>query len=308
MDLSGDAPCPCGRGKPARSCCIRSIQRRGADGALRWERGLVVPQADTRPPAPSTGEANPKCYASPLKDCAGDIEGEHYISAAVLRRLSGPAQFLHVAGYNPKTPTDTRRLHVNSLTANILCARHNRILSPIDSAAMRAFDTLATLGDHFDRTAPQSETIVAVNGHDFERWLLKWFCGWLAAAKRPIPEPWIQILFGRGSFIEPRGLYVYASVGDLLGPETTLQFEHAPGVDAPHGCAIRLLNHEFILSMNPTAPTTRAEHVGKLRIYRPESFIFTHATTRAALALFFSWHDTHRHVPIDLSWSEQPMT
>lgn len=76
-----------------------------------------------------------ECYASALGDCEGRLSKEHYFSAGVLRQLFQTGEYKvggfhwQKSGYQPPS--------IPSLSANILCEKHNRQLSPLDEEALR---------------------------------------------------------------------------------------------------------------------------------------------------------------------------
>src|SRR5882672_5744136 len=111
--------CPCGSERRAAACCLR------ADGNVR----KYVPSV--RPRSPTTGQSQNGCYLGHAQDCAGGISGEHYISEIVLEQLSEPAVAIDGVFWLP--PGEQKIIGINSLTAKILCARHNSALSPLDT-------------------------------------------------------------------------------------------------------------------------------------------------------------------------------
>lgn len=302
IDINHNAPCPCGSTKRGADCCVRLLpfKETNPDGDVvsegpRWL--FQTPQADPRPTKPRTGFAHPKCYAAPLNDCSPDIEGEHYFSAGMLELFGGESGLLNVDGL-PGGKTQ-RPIHWKSLVGNFLCARHNRTLSPIDAAAIRAFEFIRSFRE---RLAAGASRVVGVNGHDIERWLLKALCGVLRVRKRDVPELWIRMLFRQCDFIQPRGLYVYAIEGQMLSGET-LGLSIAEADDgAVVGASFQLLNHEFVLAMAEKVPA-RNEHVGRVRMYRPGGFRISHDSNGAAATLLFAWQGTAAHGGVYAEWS-----
>jgi hypothetical protein len=306
LQFDTDAPCPCGSGSAGRDCCLRQfrVTERDSEGTVLSDRvgwALEIPQADTRPPRPRTGLANTRCYAASLSDCSAKISAEHYLSAVILRRLAGPSGWLDVTGVPKDAPK--KRLTASTLVARKLCERHNGALSPLDTVAGRVFDAIASVGNELGQGR---DLLVGVNGHDFERWLLKYLCGLLTVRRVPIPEVWIRILFGECSILLPRGLYVYARAGDLMRGQTVrieVAYEEDPMV--PIGCRVQLLNADFVLAMTDRPPAA-LDHVGKLRIPRPGGFEFMHEATGARFVLAFSWQGDASHAPVRGVWSSEP--
>jgi hypothetical protein len=78
VHLADHAPCPCGSEDAAGRCCLRTFPVRKRDGRLVHERTtIVVPQADLRPPSPTTGKIVSGCYAAWLADCDSPLSNEH---------------------------------------------------------------------------------------------------------------------------------------------------------------------------------------------------------------------------------------
>jgi hypothetical protein len=128
-------PCPCGGGSPAAVCCL------GADGNVRK---LV---ASVQPRPPTSGDAQNGCYLSHTNDCGGGMSREHYISETVLEQLSEPAVAIDGVFWLP--PGERKVVGINSLTANILCVRHNSALSALDAEAANSCERLKTSTRHW---------------------------------------------------------------------------------------------------------------------------------------------------------------
>jgi len=116
-----------------------------------------------------------ECYASVLGDCGGGISGEHYFSASVLRLLF-PTGSYKLGGF-PWLKPGQNQPSIASLTANILCKKHNSELSPLDDVALSVFR-------FFDEHLPlvgadkqDKQVAVALEGELFERWILKVLTG-----------------------------------------------------------------------------------------------------------------------------------
>jgi hypothetical protein len=296
------APCPCGKERPGQGCCVKRSTFAEADGRGRvvgqrlvW--ALEIPQADTRPLRPRTGYAHPKCYARTLNDCSEKITGEHYLSAVVLRRITNAEGYIDVGGAAWKP--GLTRLRVEDLVTRKLCERHNRTLSPLDAVAGRVFDGFFDMGRYLE---DGRDLVVGVNGHDFERWLLKYLCGLLAVARQEIAPLWLNILFGEYSFLPPRGLYVYAIDGDVLrGDKIQLEIAQPEG-EPVIGSRVRLMSADFMLAMTERPPAA-ADQVGKLRIPRPGGFEFVHERTGARFVLAFSWQNEASNAVIRGTWA-----
>jgi hypothetical protein len=153
--------CPCGGDSLYGRCCL------GFDG-----RAYKQP-VERAPPGPHTGFSHPDCYMGWTHDCDKTISGEHYISASVLKQLGGP--MLKLGGVPWIPPGDTKILPISSLTANILCKRHNEGFSKLDATAGRFFAGVKmVVGDILDKKTPSMRRKwLLFGGEDLEVWLLK---------------------------------------------------------------------------------------------------------------------------------------
>src|SRR5580700_8219664 len=116
-------PCHCLSGKVAARCCRSTCDWR-ATGAVTATEG------------PPTGKSRRRCYAASLLDCSDELDGEHYISEGVLEALGdGPLELTGLPWQQGKMQV----LRTGSLTAKVLCHRHNLALSALDGVAARLF-------------------------------------------------------------------------------------------------------------------------------------------------------------------------
>jgi hypothetical protein len=116
---------------------------------------------------------------------------------------------------------------INDFAANVLCDVHNRALSPLDAAAGVAFSTIEALTRDIARLAdpaPALRSFHLSSGMDIERWLIKVYCGLVAAEKirglsgkvlerSSLPSYLFDALLGTSSLPGPLGLYQYTFVG-----------------------------------------------------------------------------------------------
>ena len=167
--------------------------------------------SDTKPKGPRTGFASPHCYAAALNDCGGDpVTQEHYISKSLLTRFG---QKFFVGGL-PWIPVGgARELTGSTLTAGILCRRHNNVLSPLDRTIGRFYDVLSALHHGHGDVGLQ-----VFHGEDLERWSLKLLLGLMAAGLQidgrlerisSPPLGWLQVLFGEAKMPELCGFYIH---------------------------------------------------------------------------------------------------
>jgi hypothetical protein len=149
-----------------------------------------------------TGYRHPSCYANDDSNCSTKISKEHFLSAALLRRLQQNKK-VKVAGLSWQEPKTFGLFPIGSLGANILCRDHNGALSSLDDSILRFVDAIHAIDQE-----PHSRR-ECFSGADIERWMLKYLVGLTCSGNtRGILEPyWIDILFGRSEWREGSGLY-----------------------------------------------------------------------------------------------------
>jgi hypothetical protein len=96
------------------------------------------------------------------------MSGDHFMSAAVLRRIAG--QNITITG--PKGRR-TLRIDNDALKTKHLCKRHNSALSPLDAEAGRLFQALRDADVALRDEAEPRQSFFLFSGIDIERWLLK---------------------------------------------------------------------------------------------------------------------------------------
>jgi hypothetical protein len=141
-----------------------------------------------------------RCWAHTLGNCDA-MSGEHVISNSVFSAGCGcPVVIEGVARIRGGAPTG------NAEKSNILCRRHNSMLSPLD-AVVGKLAKFQAAGNEEDF----SETLY-LDGELLERWLLKTVinfaaAGWMGAEKL-IPSPdVVGAVFGHVSLPPHLGLY-----------------------------------------------------------------------------------------------------
>jgi len=132
--------------------------------------------ASVQPRPPKTGCSQYGCYLSHTNDCGGGITGEHYVSRTVLEQLSEPV--VAIDGVHWLAPGERKIVGINSLTANILCGRHNSALSVIDAEASQFLRTIKSIHASLDSKSLSRKRLVSiVSGEALELWILKIACG-----------------------------------------------------------------------------------------------------------------------------------
>jgi hypothetical protein len=211
-----DGPCPCGSGKPIRLCCLQ------ADGSLR------IRPPNLHPPGGITGFAKAGCYLSTTGNCSHASSGEHYISRSLLTEIGDTVS---VGGFPWSGPTlETQRIvGMNSLTANILCKRHNSSLSALDCHAGKFMRILKAINHDLDNNSSNipHDMNYLMSGEILERWMLKVLLGMFFSKNAvgpdgPVIETFpmdmdrvIRALY-EASWDDKCGLYIAALTGEQI--------------------------------------------------------------------------------------------
>jgi hypothetical protein len=271
LNVHTDA-CLCGSGRLLRDCCLTA-------------------RCDTVPAGTSTGHSHPACFARSLNDCSRTISKEHYISKSVLG-LFGSADAT-VSGMPWLPDGDEKKVSIESLTAKILCIRHNNALSPLDAVAAEFFRFFTEAWSD-----PGTEVYLTC-GFELERWLLKMLCGLvvsgnatLAGQRLPIwmpPTEWLQILFGTENVESPAGLH--SIIGRYRAPNASLNvnpvFKSSTG--QPIALAFAVSGIAFLFAMEALPDLAKPARWGADTRYRPMVLQLTNGDkTREA---HFGWPD-----------------
>ncbi len=241
------AACPCGSSKPGRECCLD-------------ERGRIrgVPAAI---PAPRLGPAESttlRCYAAPIGGCSPQLSGEHYLSHAILRRMTnyGGGQ-LQVSKMAWLPPGKSLRIPPSQLKAKVLCTAHNAALSPYDGIGDRFYELLLKTGE----PANDARTATGLfNGEDLERWFLKTLCGVTAmeaevkGAQWCAPKPWLEALLKLNEAM-PSGAGLWLNLGGFwMFPDGAPSMSATPIDDPrggdPAGLRLHFCGMEFVFLMS----------------------------------------------------------
>jgi hypothetical protein len=103
-------------------------------------------------------------------DCSKEISAEHYVSKSILEVLG---RDLFIEGF-PQLQGKKIQIGINSVTANILCKRHNSSLSDLDAEAGRFFRSLLGLqSDSARKSLSSRHTVNLFSGEALELWMLK---------------------------------------------------------------------------------------------------------------------------------------
>jgi len=153
---------------------------------------------------------NANCWASDVSPCEGGISGEHIISKSLF--TSG----VTLRGLD-WCPDDFKTIGINSFTANILCRKHNSILSSCDSEAKRVHDVLQWVRGLGESGRNRSSRLERIDGLAFAKWMAKSACNLLSVTGRHIPNALIQYSFAVHDDLSIR-VYFIAGVGDQFDP------------------------------------------------------------------------------------------
>ena len=152
-------PCPCGSGQTLLGCCLL------ASGHLRKR----VPSLS--PPGDRTGYSQSGCYLEATGNCSQGLTGEHYVSKTVLKTIG---EDIAIDGMPWLKPGEQRIVSVQSLTANLLCERHNNALSPLDAEAGQLSRCLKDIHDDLGkRSLSRRRSSHLISGEMIELWMLK---------------------------------------------------------------------------------------------------------------------------------------
>lgn len=227
----------------------------------RWEKLPVGPIATVE-----TGVINHRCYLSSLENCSKKITKEHFISRNILEKITSSTLKIensaHFFGGRHLT-----EIGIDAFSSKVLCDAHNSALTDLDAAAGLAFSRIEMLAKDAGRGATSASPVRSfhiVSGIDMERWLIKVYCGLVAAKKirgqsgtviRNDPsEPYLlQALMGNGSLCPPLGIHMHCFPGQQLRA-TSISFSTimlTDGSDEVGGLILSLGMMSLVLITSP---------------------------------------------------------
>lgn len=213
------------------------------------------------------------------------MSAEHVISKSVLD-IKGDGSALYVKGMH-RLPANSYT--PQSLTANILCRKHNSLLSETDSEGQKVANFVAGID------AEDVQTDITVNGPLFERWLLKSLInhgvsGWADAEKFQPPPLLVQMAFGLVKLPKPIGMYGVDGIDRPSGPRIVVSITPVLTMDPNRGKAltgayVRLSGLPFLITLS-----TRYNHfvddtvavIGN-EVYTPTKLTHLYHPTRATV-------------------------
>jgi hypothetical protein len=204
------------------------------------------------------------CWASSLGDC-DRMSKEHIVSKALFL-----GDTVEVHGF-PWCKDAPKTIGMRNLTTTILCRRHNSLLSPVDQAAVRAFQALREMTrvsmlrlgmrDKFCRVVKYH-----VDGPKLERWFLKTLINLIAgtairigdATNGGIPtSELVEIAFGYRTFTPRAGLFAAIYVGQRVDPGENVQVAPLQRDGRVEGGLFSFRGHRFLLFLNSAGPPDR---------------------------------------------------
>jgi hypothetical protein len=237
---------------------------------------------------------------------------EHCVSEIALREISGDpgGGTIEVCGL-PWLNGGTRTLPTASLTARVLCKRHNEALSGLDARAAECVRGLDAIHDGFGDG--QAATQV-VDGDLLERWMLKTLCGSLASENmvnqvgdrvpgwQPSRE-WLDILYGQAPFRRGCGLYL-ARTNTEPTPFSRQLLRLCPlwGPDRQTSIGLRmwLFNLEYVLAMDDVV-RHMSERLLDHAVYRPSCIQYqVGPLAEPVKRLWFRWKTPGGHEPFEV--------
>lgn len=170
---------------------------------------------------------NPSCYLSSMSNCSSKITKEHFISRNILEKLTKDTlKFENAAHFfGGKNQVE---IGIDGFASKVLCDNHNSVLSPLDTAAGAAFQRIEELAKDMILADKgyNLNSFHVVSGIDIERWMIKVFCGLVAAGKirsvsgrieqsSSLPHELLSALMGVTLLKPPLGLYMHSYVGQI---------------------------------------------------------------------------------------------
>lgn len=249
------------------------------------------------------------CYARELGDCAGPISGEHIISSSVLTEF-GEGRAIRIGGLT--WTRGERHFPVSAYASNVLCKRHNEILSPLDEHAAHFFRAFYEVEQFVLRGRETESTHRVITGELIERWLLKVLCGFVAsgtlmpsehtivAARNP--NLWLlQRLFGQRVERDGAGLYYLADPDQRSFAQRSLGFFFS-SAEEPRLDFIGVDVHGFrfvysIPAVRPPFDGTILEHA----VHHSRMFNFSDAKSGRTGSIEIAW-DTSPGPVIDVGF------
>lgn len=135
------------------------------------------------------------CWARELGNCDGPMTGEHFVSKCLRY-----GKMMAIKGL-PFCKDDYVKISWATAKSNVLCARHNSVLSPVDAEALRFKTTIEKIENQEHPTKGKDQlkrpVTIRICGTRFSQWLVKSCCNQLAVRKLSSPKSFVRFAFGQ---------------------------------------------------------------------------------------------------------------
>lgn len=254
------------------------------------------------------------CWASAIGGCDDKISREHVVSKGLF-----DSKVVEVSGLSWCKDKPVK-VGIDSITRKILCTKHNNDLSPLDSAAIDAFDCfraqarlMAELKQH---TIPTSWNHCAIDARRLERWFLKTLINVTFEGPLPIGfdgEPGkpsdnlVRTAYGHEGFKGDSGMYIGVAIGMKI--ETADKVRFAPLIHkGAHivGGLFTFRGLHAVLSLDPAGLDPEFFHFSEgidsywrgITLRRPfDKIDFQSAPRFVAHTIVFDWGDERPRTP-----------
>jgi hypothetical protein len=184
------------------------------------------------------------CWAACLGGCSDKMSGEHLVSKSLF-----VDQKVTVHGFS--WCPEPKQIGIASLTANILCTKHNSDLSPVDDGGAAAFHAMREMM-RISNIRKNMRRVTNVVRHEYdgpllERWLLMTLINICYKGEKPIgegaevgkpTEQLVRIAYGLEPFPRGAGLSWIVRVGMQAHSTDTVKFapifRHGQYIDGGH--------------------------------------------------------------------------
>jgi hypothetical protein len=202
-------------------------------------------------------------WANSLGGCSAKLSREHLVSAGLFTDM------VDVHGFS-WCKDEWKRIGLTSLTAKILCEKHNSALSDVDEVGQKAFCTfqeharVSQVRKSIKQTFWSTKRYV-IDGCGLERWFLKTLINLSSGAQAPIgtvaekpgypSRSLVRIAYGLGNFTGRAGLYIVSRKGMLINQEDVVSCAPLIASDGPIlGGTFTFRGFKFLLYLQPSGP------------------------------------------------------
>lgn len=224
-----------------------------------------------------SGYAHPRCYARGDNNCSTKISKEHFISEVLLRRIE-LNDATKIAGLSWQRAERFDLIPTSGLASNILCERHNSILSGLDETIGLFVEAIKSI----DRSPYPAEPLT-FSGQDIERWMLKCVVGLAVSGniRSTIKPECVEVLFERAEWPDGWGMYFRLNDRPLYHTDS-LSIETRVGPNKLLLAAnIFLQGLPFVLCLG------KPDNPGAFGIWRPDQITFRSKSCESTINL--SW-------------------